>query len=160
MVHTRLSHKSEFNNFSQSLEPSKKDNVPTCWDSERACMPTGQSRRMRKMELPKKSLELPMYDPGGCMIMRYLRDWISIIIFLKNLYCPYQFSCWRRWSVLKWFTHKINKDIFSIICYIFESWGFSWQSGVFWRADLGLCQKSHWQPWQGFHNMVKYPILG
>ena len=30
MVHSRLSQKSEFNNFSQWLEPGTKENVPTC----------------------------------------------------------------------------------------------------------------------------------
>ena len=38
MVHTRLSQKSEFNNFSQWLEPGMKDKCSyTCWDSEIAC---------------------------------------------------------------------------------------------------------------------------
>ena len=46
MVHSRLSQKSEFNNFSQWLEPGAKDNVPTCWDSETAS--AGQSPMMCK----------------------------------------------------------------------------------------------------------------
>ena len=66
MLHTRLSQKSELNNFSQWLEPGKKDNVPTCWDSERAC--TGQSPRMWKIEQSKKFWKLPIYHHGGYSI--------------------------------------------------------------------------------------------
>ena len=58
MAHTRLSQKLEFNNFSQWLEPGKKNHVPTCRDSERAC--TGQSPRMWKMELTKNLGSYPM----------------------------------------------------------------------------------------------------
>ena len=64
-VHTRLSQKFEFNNFSHWLEPGKKDNVPT-WHLLRL----GKSMYWSitkdvKNGAAKKSWKLPMYHHCG-----------------------------------------------------------------------------------------------
>ena len=91
----------------------------------------------------QKSWKLPMYHHGGYSVWSW--------IFIFYLYHHNQFSWWRRWRVLKRFTlifNLNNKHWYFPLYVMFLKAGFFHCNLVFfWRADLGLCQISHWQPW-------------
>ena len=55
------------------------------------------------------------------------------------------------------YTYEVNKHLsFALYVIFFEDLFFSYQCGFFWRAGLGLCPKSHWQPWLSGQRLINY----